>query len=137
MGRSTKKGPFVDEHLIEKIRELNRTRERRVIKTWSRRSTIVPELVVRMIRGRPVKEAEARLRFTSPRAARAVERGLKSAVANAENNLELDRETLKVSRAYADEGPSTKRVHPRARGRADIITRRSSHVTVVVAESGG
>src|SRR3989442_8666806 len=45
MGRSTKKGPFVDEHLIEKIRELNRTRERRVIKTWSRRSTIVPEMV--------------------------------------------------------------------------------------------
>src|SRR5881409_3333274 len=45
MGRSTKKGPFVDEHLIEKIRELNRTRERRVIKTWSRRSTIMPEMV--------------------------------------------------------------------------------------------
>ena len=45
MGRSTKKGPFVDEHLIEKVRELNRTRERRVIKTWSRRSTIVPEMV--------------------------------------------------------------------------------------------
>ena len=77
------------------------------------------------------------LRFTSSRAARAVEKVLKSAVANAENNLELDRETLKVSRAYADEGPSTKRVHPRARGRADIITRRSSHVTVIVAESGG
>ena len=65
------------------------------------------------------------------------EKVLKSAVANAENNLELDRETLKVSRAYADQGPSTKRVHPRARGRADIITRRSSHVTVIVAESGG
>src|SRR5438874_8573556 len=45
MGRSTKKGPFVDEHLIEKVRELNRTRERRVIKTWSRRSTIVPLMV--------------------------------------------------------------------------------------------
>ncbi|MBI2200855.1 MAG: 30S ribosomal protein S19, partial [Armatimonadetes bacterium] len=43
--RSTKKGPFVDEHLIEKIRELNRGRERRVLKTWSRRSTILPEMV--------------------------------------------------------------------------------------------
>ncbi len=45
MARSTKKGPFVDEHLIEKVRELNRTRERRVIKTWSRRSTVLPEMV--------------------------------------------------------------------------------------------
>lgn len=45
MGRSTKKGPFVDEHLQKKIRELNRSRERRVIKTWSRRSTIVPEMI--------------------------------------------------------------------------------------------
>lgn len=95
------------------------------------------QLVVRMIRGRPVKEAEAMLRFTSSRAARAVEKVLKSAVANAENNLELERDTLKVSRAYVDEGPSTKRVQPRARGRADIVTRRSSHVTVIVAESGG
>lgn len=45
MGRSKKKGPFVDAHLLEKVRELNRTRERRVIKTWSRRSTIIPEMV--------------------------------------------------------------------------------------------
>lgn len=45
MGRSTKKGPFVDEHLLKKIRELNRTRERRVLKTWSRRSTVIPEMV--------------------------------------------------------------------------------------------
>ncbi|MCL6553280.1 MAG: 30S ribosomal protein S19 [Armatimonadota bacterium] len=45
MGRSRKKGPFVDEHLLEKVRALNRARERRVIKTWSRRSTILPEFV--------------------------------------------------------------------------------------------
>ena len=45
MGRSTKKGPFIDEHLAKKIRELNRTRERKVIKTWSRRSTILPDMV--------------------------------------------------------------------------------------------
>ncbi len=45
MGRSTKKGPFVDTHLIIKVQVLNRTRERRVIRTWSRRSTIVPEMV--------------------------------------------------------------------------------------------
>jgi small subunit ribosomal protein S19 len=45
MGRSTKKGPFVDAHLLTKVQALNRTRERRVIRTWSRRSTIVPEMV--------------------------------------------------------------------------------------------
>lgn len=45
MGRSTKKGPFVDEHLAKKVRELNRSRERRVVKTWSRRSTITPDMV--------------------------------------------------------------------------------------------
>lgn len=45
MGRSRKKGPFVDEHLLKKVQELNRARERRVIKTWSRRSTILPEFV--------------------------------------------------------------------------------------------
>ena len=45
MGRSTKKGPFIDEHLVKKIQELNRTRERRVIKTWSRRSTVLPDMV--------------------------------------------------------------------------------------------
>jgi small subunit ribosomal protein S19 len=45
VGRSTKKGPFVDEHLAKKVRELNRSRERRVLKTWSRRSTITPDMV--------------------------------------------------------------------------------------------
>ncbi len=45
MARSTKKGAFVDEHLAKKIRELNRSRERRVVKTWSRRSTVVPDMV--------------------------------------------------------------------------------------------
>jgi large subunit ribosomal protein L22 len=90
--------------------------------------------LVRMIRGRPVGDAEALLRFTPSRAARAVAKVLKSAVANAQNNLELDRATLVVARAYVDAGPSTKRVHARARGRADLVTRRTSHVTVVVAE---
>lgn len=45
MGRSVKKGPFVDEHLLEKVRLLNKSREKRVIRTWSRRSTVVPEMV--------------------------------------------------------------------------------------------
>ncbi len=111
--------------------------EARAEAKYLRLSPMKVQLLVRMIRGRPVKEAEALLRFTPSRAARAVEKVLKSAVANAENNLELDGDTLVVSRAYVGQGPSTKRVQPRARGRADIVTRRSSHVTVVVGERGG
>ncbi len=108
--------------------------EARSVAKYVRLSPLKVRRVVRMIRGRPVAEAQALLRFTSSRAARLVEKVLKSAVANAENNLELERDSLVVARAYVDEGPSTKRVQPRARGRADIVTRRSSHVTVIVAD---
>lgn len=110
--------------------------EARSVAKYVRLSPMKVRRVVRLIRGRPVAEAQALLRFTPSRAARLVEKVLKSAVANAENNLELERDSLVVARAYVDEGPSTKRVQPRARGRADIVTRRSSHVTVVVADSG-
>ncbi len=108
--------------------------EARSVAKYVRLSPMKVRRVVRLIRGRPVAEAQALLRFTPSRAARLVEKVLKSAVANAENNLELERDSLVVARAYVDEGPSTKRVQPRARGRADIVTRRSSHVTVIVAD---
>lgn len=108
--------------------------EARAEAKYLRLAPLKVQRLVSMIRGRPVKDAEAMLRFMPSRTARAVEKVLKSAIANAQNNLELDRETLVVARAYVGDGPSTKRVHARARGRADIVTRRSSHVTVVVAE---
>jgi len=92
--------------------------------------------VAQMIRGQRVSEAQAMLKFTPSRAARVLEKVLNSAVANAENNLELDRDELVVARAYVDKGPSMKRMQPRARGRADILTKRSSHVTVIVADRG-
>jgi large subunit ribosomal protein L22 len=90
--------------------------------------------VAQMIRGQRVSEAQAMLKFTPSRAARVLEKVLNSAVANAENNLELDRDELVVARAYVDKGPSMKRMTPRARGRADILAKRSSHVTVIVAD---
>ncbi len=89
------------------------------------------------LRGLPVAEAGARLRFAPDVASKAVAKVLKSAVANAENNHELDADDLVVARAYADRAPITKRVTPRARGRADVITKRSSHITVVVGERAG
>jgi large subunit ribosomal protein L22 len=89
------------------------------------------------LRGLPVAEAEARLRFSPGVAFKAVAKVLKSAVANAENNHELDADDLIIARAYADRAPITKRVTARARGRADVITKRSSHITVVVGERAG
>ncbi|MDQ7829463.1 MAG: 50S ribosomal protein L22 [Armatimonadota bacterium] len=90
--------------------------------------------VAALIRGLPVREAEARLQVLPQRAARVLAKVLRSAVANAEHNAELARDDLVVTRAYADTGPSLKRLMPRARGRADVIVRRSSHVTVEVDE---
>lgn len=110
--------------------------EARAIARYVKLSPLKVRRVAQMIRGRNVREAQAMLKFTPARAARVLEKVLNSAVANAENNLELDRDDLVVARAYADQGPSMKRVQPRARGRADVIIRRSSHVTVVVAERG-
>lgn len=89
------------------------------------------------LRGLQVDEAQARLRAAPDLASKAVAKVLKSAVANAENNHELDPDGLVVARAYADRGPVAKRVTSRARGRADTITKRSSHITVVVGERTG
>ncbi|HLW61489.1 MAG TPA: 50S ribosomal protein L22 [bacterium] len=90
--------------------------------------------VMDLIKGKAVDEALAVLQFSPNRASRAVAKVVKSAAANAENNLELARDTLHVSRAYVDSGPSTRRMQARARGRADVIKKRSSHITVVVSE---
>ncbi|MGH2403667.1 MAG: 50S ribosomal protein L22 [bacterium] len=89
------------------------------------------------LRGMPVGEAAARLRMAPGVISKAVAKVLKSAVANAENNYELDADDLIVARAYVDRGPVAKRVTPRARGRADVLLKRSSHITVVVGERPG
>jgi large subunit ribosomal protein L22 len=88
--------------------------------------------VMALIKGKGIDEALAVLRFTPNRASQAVAKVVKSAAANAENNLELARDTLRVAQAYVDSGPTTKRMQARARGRADVIKKRSSHITVVV-----
>jgi len=108
--------------------------EARAVAKYVKMSPLKVRRVAQMIRGQRVSEAQAMLKFTPTRAARVLEKVLNSAVANAENNLELDRDELVVARAYVDKGPSMKRMQPRARGRADILTKRSSHVTVVVAD---
>ncbi|NLW08165.1 MAG: 50S ribosomal protein L22 [Clostridia bacterium] len=90
--------------------------------------------VINLIRGKDVREAEAILAAMPKRGAKAVAKVLKSAVANAEHNYELDASELLVSRAFVDEGPTMKRYRPRARGQANLRRKRSSHITVVVGE---
>lgn len=90
--------------------------------------------VVDMVRGRPVDDALAILRFTPRAAAREVRKALESAVANAESNYMLSREDLYVVAVTADGGPTLKRWRPRARGRADNIRKRTCHITVVLDE---
>lgn len=91
-------------------------------------------LVLNTIRGKPVNEALAILRFLPHKATVPIAKVVKSASANAENNFNLDPDELVVVRAFADEGRTLKRYRPRARGRANQILKRSSHVTVVVSE---
>lgn len=87
-----------------------------------------------LVRGKNVKDARAILKFTPRKGAQIFLKVLNSAVANAENNFHLDVETLYVSEIYANQGPTMKRWRAGARGRANPILRRSSHVGVVVAE---
>ena len=91
-------------------------------------------LVVDLIRGKQIGEAVAILRHTPKAASPVVEKVLKSAVANAEHNYELDINNLVVSEVFVDEGPTLKRFRPRAQGRASAINKRTSHITVVVSE---
>ncbi|MFZ2240022.1 MAG: 50S ribosomal protein L22 [Gordonia amarae] len=88
--------------------------------------------VLDLIRGKDVDEALDILRFAPQSASDPVYKVLASAVANATNNLGVDRRTLVVNTAFADEGPTLKRFQPRAQGRAFRIRKRTSHITVVV-----
>jgi large subunit ribosomal protein L22 len=90
--------------------------------------------VADLIRGKKVDEAFAILRFTPRFAAETMTKVLKSAVANAENNFQLNRNGLIVSEAFVDQGPTMKRFHPRAQGRMAMIHKKTSHITVVVKE---
>jgi large subunit ribosomal protein L22 len=90
--------------------------------------------VVDMVRYLPTDEALALLRFAPQTASEPVAKVVASAVANAEHNLRLDPTALVVSAAFVDEGPTLKRIRPRAQGRAFRILKRTSHITIEVSE---
>ena len=91
-------------------------------------------LVADQVRGKSVEEALEVLSFSNKKGAPIIKKVLNSAIANAEHNQGLDIDELKVSTIYVDEGQSLKRIRPRAKGRADRITKRSCHITVKVAD---
>jgi ribosomal protein L22 len=97
-----------------------------------RRAPRKVRLVMDHIRGKRVDEARAMLAHTPRAAAVDVAKLLDSAVANAENNFELDPDDLRILRATADEGPTIKRFRPRALGRATPIHKRTSHLTITL-----
>ncbi len=106
--------------------------ETKAVAKYIRISPYKVRLVTKLIAGKNVDEADAILKFTPNRAAEAVIKVLRSAVANAEHNLELAHDDLVVIGAYVDEGPVIRRFKPRAMGRADRMLHRTSHITVVV-----
>ncbi|MCK4369206.1 MAG: 50S ribosomal protein L22 [Dehalococcoidales bacterium] len=93
--------------------------------------------VVDMVRGKRVDEALTLLKFAPTPIARVIAKVVKSAAANAENNFQMDPADLRIVGIFADEARTLKRFRPRARGRATPILKRSSHITVVVAEQEG
>ena len=108
--------------------------ETRAVAKYIRITPRKVRIVLDLIRGKNVAEAFAILKFTPKAGADVVEKVLRSAVANAENNFDMDADKLFVKTAYADQGPTLKRIHPRSRGQAFKILKRTSHVTIVVDE---
>jgi len=93
--------------------------------------------LVNMVRGKKVDEALALLRFTPTPKAKVVAKLVKSAAASAENNYQMDPADLMIVRIFADNAPGMRRFRPRSRGRVSPVQKRSSHITVIVAEREG
>jgi large subunit ribosomal protein L22 len=101
---------------------------------YARISPQKARLVADQIRGLPVDKALQNLTFSTKKAAQMIKQVLESAIANAEHNEGADIDELKVSTVFVDEGPVMKRIRPRAKGRAYRIMKRTSHITVMVAD---
>jgi large subunit ribosomal protein L22 len=110
------------------------TMEAKAILRSARISPQKARLVADQIRGLAVGRATNLLTFSDKKAAQLIKKVLLSAVANAENNLGADVDELKIARIFVDEAPTLKRMHARAKGRGSRITKRTSHITVVVGE---
>ncbi len=116
-------------------RRENRDVRPRAIARYVRISSRKVKVVIDLIRGKSVNEAQAILMYTPKAASPVVEKLLNSAVANAENNLDLSRDTLYIAEVFANQGPTLKRFRPRAQGRASRIRKRTSHITIILDQA--
>jgi large subunit ribosomal protein L22 len=114
--------------------ETGATMEARAITKFVRTSPTKMRRVINLLRGKPIDEAMAIVDFTRSMSAEAVKKTLVSAAANAENNMAMRREELFVKACYVDSGPVLKRMQPGSMGRGAMIRKRTSHVTIVVAD---
>ena len=108
--------------------------EGKAVHKYARSSAQKARLVADQVRGLPVQKALYLLKFSPRKAASLIRKVVLSAVANAANNNAMDVDSLVITKIMVDEGPSLKRIMPRAKGRADRIVKRTSHITVYVAE---
>ena len=116
-------------------RRENRDRRPRAIARYVRISSRKVKVVIDLIRGKSVREAQAILMYTPKAASPVVEKLLNSAIANAENNLDMSGDTLYVAEVFANQGPTLKRFRPRAQGRASSIRKRTSHITIILDQA--
>ena len=109
-------------------------KEARATLKFARISSRKVKIVADLIRGKDVDEALAIMKFTPKASSEVLEKLLKSAIANAENNHDMKHENLYVAEIYANQGPTLKRIRPAAKGSAVRIRKRTSHITIVVKE---
>ena len=109
-------------------------KEARATLKYSRISARKVKIVADLVRGKDVDEALAIVKFTPKASSEILEKLLKSAIANAENNHDIKHENLYVAEIYANQGPTLKRIRPAAKGSAVRIRKRTSHVTIVLRE---
>ncbi|MBI5893579.1 MAG: 50S ribosomal protein L22 [Deltaproteobacteria bacterium] len=108
--------------------------ESRAVLRYLRVSPQKARLVVDLIRGKKVGDALDVLNFTKKAIAKDISKILKSAAANAENAKNMDVDNLYVKKAFVDCGPTMKRTNPKAMGRANVVRKRMSHITIVLEE---
>ncbi len=109
--------------------------EAKAILRYARISSRKVKIVNDLIRGKNVHEAERILKTTNKHASELLYKLLRSAIANAENNHNMDPQSLYVAEIYANQGPTLKRLITRARGSANRLLKRTSHITIVVKET--
>jgi len=113
---------------------VNEVPEARATLKYARISSRKVKIVIDLIRGKSVDEALAIVKFTPKASSEIIEKLLKSAIANAENNHNMAHEKLYVAEVYANQGPTLRRIRPAAKGSAVRIRKRTSHITIVLRE---